>query len=208
MRDTQPDLGPEAQLPRPAGLPGSVRGARIRTGRIVAGIALVGMAALASGCNSGGSDGVDGSAPSPSASTQLGLPTALPTSLASRLPTALPSSVGASIPGVGRLDAVTGAGALHGTNVPADFPVPPNAKAKVGTSAGATSTVALTGVPTEEMVTFYRRALPAAGYTITSDVGVGGVAHSISFTGHGVKGGLGSVGVGGSGGLAIVFAKA
>ncbi|WP_163550878.1 hypothetical protein [Candidatus Frankia nodulisporulans] len=197
MPDTQ--QAPPAHPARPA------RGAATRAGTVVAGLALVGLAGLISACGPDGSSGSDATTtPSVSATPTLRLPSGLP----SRLPTSLPTSVGASVPGIGRLGAVTGADALRGTNVPADFPVPPGAKARVGTTTGGTSTVTLTGVASDSMVTFYRGALPAAGYTITSDVGLGGVAHSISFTGHGIRGGLGSVGAGGAGALELVFSKA
>lgn len=195
MPDTQ--QAPPAHPARPAR---PARGAATRAGTIVAGLALVGLAGLTSACGPDGSSGSEATTtPSVGATPTLRLPSGLPTSL--------PTSVGASVPGIGRLGAVTGADALRGTNVPADFPVPPGAKARVGTTTGGTSTVTLTGVASDSMVTFYRGALPAAGYTITSDVGLG-VAHSISFTGHGIRGGLGSVGAGGAGALELVFSKA
>ncbi|CAO5181521.1 PT repeat protein [Frankia sp. AiPs1] len=212
MRNTRTDTGAEgksaqpARPARPDRLRRPLRPAGIRAGSVVAGVALAGLAALTSGCGSSGSDG--GSPATPGAS--VGLPTALPTSLPSLptgLPTSLPSSVGASIPGVGRIDAATGANALRGTNVPADFPVPPSAKVRVGTTTGKTSTVTLTGVSSDQVTSFYRGALPAAGYTITSDAGIGGVARTIGFTGHGVRGSISSAGYGGTGGVAILFAK-
>ncbi|WP_261562616.1 hypothetical protein [Frankia tisae] len=163
---------------------------------LVAGLALTGFVGLTAGC---GSDG--GDVPGPSASASL--PTALP----SGLPTALPSSLSTSIPGVGKADAVTGAAALHGTNVPADFPVPPGATVKVGTTTGKSSTVTLSGVSSDRVAAFYRTALPQAGYRITSDVGIPGVARALAFDGHSVTGSIGAAGLGQSNAIAIVFTK-
>jgi hypothetical protein len=102
---------------------------------------------------------------------------------------------------------VTGPAALRGTNVPADFPVPPGAGVQVGTTTGKTSTVTLSGVSSDRVAAFYRSALPPAGYRITSDVGIPGVARALAFTGHGVTGSLGAAGLGQSNAIAIVFTK-
>ncbi len=172
----------------------------IRSGRtmtLLPGLVLAGMVALTAGC--GGSDDV-GVPPSVSTPT---LPTSIPTALPSGLPTSLPTS----LPGVGRIDAVSGADALRGTNVPPDFPVPPGATVKVGTTTGKTSTVTLDGVSSDGVATFYRQTLPGAGYKITTDVGIPGVARAIQFNGHGVNGSIGAAGVGNTDGVAVVFTK-
>jgi hypothetical protein len=197
MRDSQPH---DASGPR--------TGPVSRLGTLVAGLAIVGLAGMTAAC---GSDGPSVPTPNPSVSLPTALPTslptALPTALPTSLPTALPTALATSIPGVGRIDAVTGSAALRGTNVPADFPVPPGASVKVGTTTGKASTVTLSGVTSDRATTFYRGALPPAGYRITSDVGFGSITHAISFTGHGVTGSIGAAGVGQSNAVAIVFTK-
>ncbi|THJ74318.1 hypothetical protein [Candidatus Frankia alpina] len=175
-----------------------------RATMLVAGLALTGFVGLTAGC---GSDGVDLPDPSASASLPTALPTALPSGLPTALPTALPSSLSTSIPGVGKVDSVTGAAALRGTNVPTDFPVPPGAAVKVGTTTGKSSTVTLSGVSSDRVAAFYRTALPRAGYRITSDVGIPGVARALAFDGHSVTGSIGAAGLGQSNAIAIVFTK-
>ncbi|SNQ46663.1 PT repeat protein [Frankia canadensis] len=193
MRDSQA-LEAAHRSPRPT---------RHRAAVIAAGLALAGLAGLTAGC---GSDGTD--LPTTGAtSLPSGLPTALPTGLPTALPTGLPTGLPSSIPGVGRIGAATGADALKGTNVPADFPIPPGAKVKVGTTTGRTSTVTLTGVDGDKAAAFYRTALPQAGYRITQDVGVGGVARAMSFTGHGITGSIGSAGIGQADASALVFTR-
>lgn len=186
-------------LGAPAGRRSGGRGAVPRLGTLALGAALVAGVGLSAGCNSDGTD-----LPTPSAS--ITLPTGLPTSLPTSLPTGLPTSLPTSIPGVGKIGAATGADALKGTNVPADFPVPPGAKVEVGATLGGTSTVTLTGVSAEQTASFYRSALPTAGYKITGDTPAG-AAHALSFTGHGISGAIGTAGIGRSDGTAIIFNK-
>ncbi|MCK9897852.1 hypothetical protein [Frankia sp. AgB32] len=176
-----------------------------RLAALLTGLALAGLVGLTAGCGPDGSDGTPTSAPS--ASLPSSLASALPTGLPTGLPTALPSALATSLPGVGRIDGATGADALKGTNVPADFPIPPGAKVKVGASIGSASTVTLTGVTPASTADFYRSALPSAGYKITSDAPAGATAHAIAFTGHGVTGGIGSGGFGQTNGTVIVFSK-
>ncbi|ABW10298.1 conserved hypothetical protein [Parafrankia sp. EAN1pec] len=179
-------------------------GPRVCRGRLLA----VGMAAVAAvtlaGCN--GSDG-DLDVPRPSASLPTGLPTSLPSGLPTSLPTAIPTALPTSLPGVGRVDTATGAEALRGTNIPPDFPIPPGATVKVGTTTGSRSTFTMEGVDSDAARAFYRQALPAAGYEITRDVGVAGIASSIEFRGKGVTGTIGAAGVGSANAIAVVFQK-
>jgi hypothetical protein len=137
-----------------------------------------------------GACGGDGDADSTSSSvaTPAGLPTSLPTGL----PTALPSSL--SLPGLG-------------ADVPAGFPIPPGAKSEVTTVAGG-KTLRLSGVSVDRAFAFYRDALPKAGYKIVSDEpGNGALPGSLSFTGHGVTGGLSGTEVAGVTAIVVTFVK-
>ncbi len=172
-----------------------------RLAALLTGLALAGVVGLTAGCGPDGSDGA--TTPGPSASLPSSLASALPTGL----PTSLPTALSTSLPGVGRIDGATGADALKGTNVPADFPIPPGAKVKLGASLAGTSTVTLTGLTPDAIAAFYRTALPAAGYKITSDTAGGATAHVLAFSGHGVTGGIGTAGFGQSQGTALLFSK-
>ncbi|WP_322747652.1 MULTISPECIES: hypothetical protein [unclassified Frankia] len=100
-----------------------------------------------------------------------------------------------------------GADALKEPNVPAGFPIPPGAKVNGGTAGTSQSTVALTGVSDTAVAKFYRTALPAAGYTITSDNQIPGLATAMGFSGHGVTGTIDAAGVGSANGAIITFRK-
>ncbi len=100
-----------------------------------------------------------------------------------------------------------GADALKEPNVPAGFPIPPGAKVNGGTAGTSQSTVALTGVSDTAVTNFYRTALPAAGYTITSDNQIPGLATAMGFRGHGVTGTIDAAGVGTANGAIITFRK-
>jgi hypothetical protein len=149
---------------------------------------LGGVAAAAAVLALVGACGGDGDS-TPSSVATPGLPTALPTGLPS-LPTALPSL---SLPGLG--------------DVPAGFPIPPGAKSEVTTVAGG-KTLRLSGVSVDQAFAFYRDALPKAGYKILSDEpGNGVLPGSLSFTGHGVTGGLSGTEVAGVRAIVVTFAK-
>ncbi|CUU58676.1 hypothetical protein Ga0074812_12152 [Parafrankia irregularis] len=181
------------------------RGTRL----LAAGAAAAAAVALA-GC--GGGDSLD-DLPTPSVPASLpdgarsGLPTALPTGLASLLPSGIPTGVPTSLPGVGTVDTATGADALKGTNVPSGFPVPPKATVEVGATAGSHSTVTMRGVDQDEVRTFYRQALPAAGYEITSDTEVRGIANTMAFKGHGVTGTIAAASLGSANTITVLFEK-
>ncbi|ONH38059.1 hypothetical protein BL254_01070 [Protofrankia sp. BMG5.30] len=132
------------------------------------------------------------------------LPSGLPTSLPTGLPTALPS-ISASLPGGGQV--ATGRDALKAANVPEDFPIPPGAEVEAGTSRNNESVLTLSGVSDNAVATFYRQALPAAGYTITSDNQIAGLAASIAFEGHGLSGTIGTAGIGTANGTILTFRK-
>ncbi len=168
---------------------GRYRMAAVATG---AGLALL----LVGGC--GGSSGY-GNATSSTASS--GAPSSLPTALPTGLPTALPTG----LPGGEQV--TNGADALKEPNVPAGFPIPPGAKVNGGTSGNSQSTVVLTGVSDTAVANFYRTALSAAGYTITSDNQIPGLATAIGFRGHGVTGNIDTAGVGTSNGAILTFRK-
>ncbi len=131
-------------------------------------------------------------------------PSGLPASVPTGLPTALPS-VSVSLPGGGQV--ATGSDALKAANVPADFPIPPGAKVEAGTSRNNESVVTLTGVSDSAVATFYRQALPAAGYTITNDNQISGLVASIGFEGHGLIGSIGAAGIGTTNGAVLTFRK-
>ncbi|WP_445548615.1 hypothetical protein [Frankia sp. CiP1_Cm_nod2] len=146
-----------------------------------------------------------GGTPGPAGpSGSVSLPGGLPTSLPTGLPTALPS-ISASLPGGGQV--ATGRDALKAANVPADFPIPPGAEVGAGTSRNNESVLTLSGVSDNAVAAFYRQALPAAGYTITSDNQIAGLAASIAFEGHGLKGTIGTAGIGTANGTVLTFQK-
>jgi hypothetical protein len=62
-------------------------------------------------------------------------------------------------------------------------------------------------VSADDAFAFYRKALPAAGYTITSDnAGSGPISGgALGFTGHDVSGELGGVDVAGQSAVIITF---
>jgi hypothetical protein len=121
------------------------------------------------------------------------------------VPTAIPSG-GYTVPGGGVI--VGGSSALNGTNVPQNFPIPPGATARLGTTEGSRSSITLSGISSARAGDFYSGALPKAGYTIThKSKAPGGLASAMSFTGHGVKGDLGSIGAGSAQLITIVFVK-
>ncbi len=166
---------------------------RYRMGAIAASCGLAVL--LLGACSASvGTDGATGSV-SPS-----GLPTSLPTGL----PTALPS-ISVSLPGGG--DVATGSDALKAANIPADFPIPPGVKVETGTSRNNESTVTLTGVSDSAVAAFYRTALPAAGYTITSDNQISGLVASLGFEGHGLTGTIGAAGIGTTNGAILTFRR-
>ncbi|MCK9901059.1 hypothetical protein CC117_06240 [Parafrankia colletiae] len=177
--------------------------------RLLVAVGVVAAAVTLAGCGGGG-DALD-DIPRPSVSARPTLPadlsSALPTGIPTSLPSGIPTAVPTSLPGVGRVDTATGADALKGTNIPPGFPVPPGATVKVGATGGSRSTVTMQGVSSDAVRTFYRQALPAAGYEITSDVGVPGVASSLGFRGNGVTGTIGAAGSGSTNGVAVVFEK-
>ncbi|WP_018634601.1 hypothetical protein [Parafrankia elaeagni] len=181
--------------------------------RLLVAMGVAAAAVTLAGCGGDG-DALD-DIPQPSVSTRptlpadlsSALPTGIPTSLPSGIPTVVPTAVPTSLPGVGRIDTATGADALKGTNIPPGFPVPPGATVEVGATGGSHSTVTMRGVSSDAVRTFYRQALPAAGYEITSDVGVPGVASSLGFRGNGVTGTIGAAGSGSTNGVAVVFEK-
>jgi hypothetical protein len=91
-------------------------------------------------------------------------------------------------------DAPTDGGAEAGGELPADwpdenFPVPPGVNVTARQSGGDTG-ILLVGRSPEEITSFYRSALPAAGYQITQDASVGGQVQvvGIEFTGNGYDG--------------------
>ncbi|OAA24218.1 hypothetical protein UG55_103165 [Frankia sp. EI5c] len=179
------------------------RGTRLVVGGLAG--AAIAMGTL-TGC--GGDDALDdlptrSPRPTPPGELSTALRTALPTALTSLLPTSVPTS----LPGIGTVDTATGADALKGTNIPPGFPVPPGATVEVGATAGSRSTLTMRGVDADAARTFYRRALPEAGYEITSDVGVAGIANSLAFRGHGVTGTIAAAGVGSADAIAAVFEK-
>jgi len=121
------------------------------------------------------------------------------------VPTAIPSG-GYTVPGDGVV--VGGSSALEGTNVPKDFPIPPGATARLGSTNGDGSEIILSGVNSAQAGKFYSGALPKAGYTINHKSSApGGLATAMTFTGHGVKGDLASVGAGSAQFITIIFRK-
>jgi hypothetical protein len=152
----------------------------------MSGIAL----ALLGACSSSG-DGTSAATPS-STTLPSGFPTAVPTGTV-------------TLPGGGNV--VSGNGALNGANVPKNFPIPPGAKVEGGSTTGKESTLTLTGVDGDAAAKFYRSALPGAGYKITSDNHIPGLATAIGFEGNGVAGHIGAAGVGSAQIVGITFKK-
>jgi hypothetical protein len=85
-----------------------------------------------------------------------------------------------------------------GAQVPADwpdqqFPIPPGVTVQVAGENATEIGMILIGKSPDEVATFYRTALPAAGYQITEDdsVSVGGAQIvGLKFNGHGYNGEL------------------
>jgi hypothetical protein len=115
---------------------------------VVLAVALTG--ALAAGCSSG----------------DVGDPGALGTAApnVSLSPNTKPPTI--NVPGLGNVDL----GDVD-TNaaLPANFPLPPGAKVTHQARVGSTITATLSGVTAEQAAAYYRTALPAAGYKITTD---------------------------------------
>jgi hypothetical protein len=94
-------------------------------------------------------------------------------------------------------DDSTGDGNQAGGTLPADwpdedFPIPPGVQV-TARQDGADTGIVLVGKSPEEVASFYRSALPAAGYKITKDssVGAGQVqVVGIEFSGNGFAGKL------------------
>jgi hypothetical protein len=91
-------------------------------------------------------------------------------------------------------DNSTDGGAEAAGELPADwpdenFPVPPGVNITARQSGGDTG-ILLVGRSPDEITSFYRSALPAAGYQITQDASVGGQVQvvGIEFTGNGYVG--------------------
>lgn len=71
-----------------------------------------------------------------------------------------------------------------------DFPLPPSVTVTEATS-GDTTGIVLTGTDPQEVIDFYRDALPAAGYEIEADAGVdvgGTTIAGLRFSGNGYSG--------------------
>jgi hypothetical protein len=95
-----------------------------------------------------------------------------------------------------------GSGSAGGTTVSVDapigsFPIPPGAQV-VGNAVESSGEIeiGLTNVSGSDVESFYTSALPADGYTITSNTVVNGdfsgQATAIEFTGHGYSGDIGA----------------
>ena len=92
-------------------------------------------------------------------------------------------------------DDSTGDGSQAGGTLPADwpdedFPVPPGVDITARESGGDTG-ILLVGKSPEEITSFYRSALPAAGYKITKDSSVGAgqlQVVGLEFSGNGYSG--------------------
>jgi hypothetical protein len=93
---------------------------------------------------------------------------------------------------------VSGPGSTVSVNAPiGSFPVPPGATVVAKVIDNGKVELVLTGVTPQEVSTFYTAALPAAGYTITSNETLSGTTFSavaaIKFTGHHYSGDIGAV---------------
>jgi hypothetical protein len=79
-----------------------------------------------------------------------------------------------------------------------EFPLPRGGAVKeVNDPADGERGIAITGVNPDEVLDFYRKALPAAGYEITKDkkVGIGGLdVGGMEFSGNGWAGEIGTLG--------------
>jgi hypothetical protein len=92
----------------------------------------------------------------------------------------------------------SGASDHVGSQLPADwpdqeFPIPPGVTVQVAGEDANEKGIILTGASPDEVATFYRSALPAAGYQITDDdsVSVGGAQIvGLNFSGNGYTGEL------------------
>jgi len=84
------------------------------------------------------------------------------------------------------------AGAQFPTNWPdANFPIPPGTTVQAQGQDADEIGIVLVGADPDAIATFYRSALPSAGYKITEDnsVGIGGRSIvGIKFSGHGYSG--------------------
>jgi hypothetical protein len=92
----------------------------------------------------------------------------------------------------------SGSGSTVSVNAPiGSFPTPPGATVVANIVADGKVEIVLTGVAAQKASTFYTAALPAAGYTITSNETVTGTtfggAAAIKFAGHGYSGDIGAV---------------
>jgi hypothetical protein len=126
----------------------------------------------------------------PLAACSAGLTSAAPPA-ASAPPASTPSATPTGSP-------VSASGSTVSVDAPiGSFPVPPGATVVANVIDNGKVEIVLTGVSAQEASTFYTAALPAAGYTITSNATVTGTTFSaaaaIKFTGHRYSGDIGAV---------------
>jgi hypothetical protein len=153
-----------------------------RTAAVAAVLCLGGLSVTA--C-SGGITPVSSATGAPSSSPPASSPASSPAST--------PASSPASDPGT----TISGsAGSVSVGGSVGNFPIPPGATVLYHGTDGDEFQIVLTSITASATSAYYTQALPAAGYTITSNASGTGATYTgvgINFTGHGDKGEIGAL---------------
>lgn len=156
----------------------------VPAGLLVAGIALAGCSA---GITTTDSASGSASAPAPSSAAPA---SSGPASGGPASPTAIPipSVTVSGLPGDGGGTGSTApGGGGTGAALPPGFPVPPGATVTRSVDDGGEIAATLRVTDPAAATSFWKTALPKAGYTVVSDQSVGGFGE-IRFSGHGCGG--------------------
>lgn len=148
---------------------------------LAAGILLTGCSAKISTDDAGASSSA--AAPGSGSATPTAAATTTPAASGIPIPTVTISGLPGGGTGSGTAAVPTGATAA----LPPGFPLPPGATVTRSVDDGGEIAATLTVADPATATSFWKSALPRAGYTITSDESVGGLGE-IRFSGHGCVG--------------------
>lgn len=148
---------------------------------LVAGVVLTGCSAKITTDNAGASSSA--AAPGSGSATPGGGPTTTPAASGVPIPTVTITGLPGGGTGTGTAAVPTGGAAA----LPPGFPLPPGAKVTRSADDGGEIAATLTVPDPAAATSFWKSALPRAGYTVTSDQSVAGFGE-IRFSGHGCVG--------------------